>query len=125
VPIFSDDAVDHLTRYDWPGNVRELENVVEHVVVLGVSDVIRTENLPVHIRQAKSRVSAINLKLPDDGIDLEAVEKEILLQALEKNLWNQTRAARYLNISRKTLIYRMEKFALGAPEALTPDSNKS
>jgi two-component system NtrC family response regulator len=66
-------------------------------------------------------VSAIKLKLPDDGIDLEAVEKEILEQALEKNGWNQTRAARYLNISRKTLIYRMEKFALGAPELLTPD----
>jgi len=87
-----------------------------------VSEEIRSENLPAHIRQSKSRVSAINLKLPDDGIDLEAVEKEILEQALEKNGWNQTRAARYLNISRKTLIYRMEKFGLGTPEASTSES---
>ena len=124
VPSVTEETMDLLTRYDWPGNVRELENVVEHAVVLGVADEIRSENLPPHIRQANSRVSAINLKLPDDGIDLEAVEKEILEQALEKNGWNQTRSARYLNMSRKTLIYRMEKFALGAPESLTPDSTK-
>ena len=118
VPSVSDDAVELLTRYDWPGNVRELENVIEHAVVLGRSDVIRIEDLPAHIRQATSRVTSISLKLPDEGIDLEEVEKEILLQALEKNQWNQSRAARYLNLSRKTLIYRMEKFGLA--EAAEP-----
>ena len=122
VPSISEEATELLNRYDWPGNVRELENVVEHVVVLGASNEIHAEDLPAHIRQSKSRVSAINLKLPDDGIDLDAVEKEILLQALDKNSWNQTRAARYLNLSRKTLIYRMEKFALAAPDAAMPDS---
>lgn len=118
VPSVSDDALELLTRYDWPGNVRELENVIEHAVVLGPSDVIRIEDLPAHIRQATSRVTSISLKLPDEGIDLEEVEKEILLQALEKNQWNQSRAARYLNLSRKTLIYRMEKFGLA--EAAEP-----
>ena len=112
VPSLTDEALELLTRYDWPGNVRELENVIEHAVVLGRTDVIRTEDLPAHIQNAKSRVSSISLKLPDEGIDLEEVEKEILVQALEKHHWNQTRAARYLNISRKTLIYRMEKFDL-------------
>lgn len=114
--------MDLLTRYDWPGNVRELENLVEHAVVLGVSDEIHSENLPAQIRQTNSRVSAINLMLPDDGIDLEAVEKEILLQALQKNLWNQTRAARYLNLSRKTLIYRMEKFGLTESQEESPST---
>jgi two-component system NtrC family response regulator len=112
LPSMADEALDLLSRYEWPGNVRELENVIEHVVVLGRSDVIRPEDLPSQIRQARLRISAINLKLPDEGISLEEVEKEILVQALEKNQWNQTRAARYLNISRKTLIYRMEKFGL-------------
>lgn len=112
VPSFTDDALELLARYNWPGNVRELENVIEHAVVLGRSDVIRGEDLPPHIRQAKSRVTSISLKLPDEGIDLEEVEKEILVQALDKHQWNQTHAARYLNISRKTLIYRMEKFGL-------------
>jgi two-component system NtrC family response regulator len=103
--------------------VRELENVVEHAVVLGTSEVIRIEDLPAPIRQATSRVSSISLKLPDEGIDLEQVEKEILLQALEKCQWNQTKAARYLNISRKTLIYRMEKFSLATPASSTPHVN--
>jgi transcriptional regulator with PAS, ATPase and Fis domain len=115
-PSLTDEALELLSRYDWPGNVRELENVIERMVVLGRADVIRSEDLPAQIRQAKSRVSAINLTLPDQGISLEELEKEILIQALEKHQWNQTRAARYLNISRKTLIYRMEKFGLVAPQ---------
>ena len=76
---------------------------------------IRVENLPEEVRRAESRVASIGLKLPEEGIDLEEVEKEILLQALEKHAWNQTQAAKYLNISRKTLIYRMEKFFLVPP----------
>jgi two-component system NtrC family response regulator len=116
-PTIKEDALELLSRYDWPGNVRELENVVEHMVVLGSSDVIGIQDLPPQIRNAASRINSINLKLPDEGIDLEEIEKEILLQALERHQWNQTRAARYLNISRKTLIYRMEKFSLMPPES--------
>ena len=126
VPSVTDEALELLTRYEWPGNVRELENVIEHAVVLGRSDVIRTEDLPSHIRHAKSQISSIGLRLPDEGISLEEVEKEILVLALEKHHWNQTRAARYLNISRKTLIYRMEKFGLvpvqdGSAPPLSPE----
>ncbi len=126
IPTVTEDAADLLARYAWPGNVRELENVIERMVVLGQSGVIRSEELPSHIRHAKSRISAINLKLPDEGISLEEVEKEILVQALERHQWNQTRAARYLNLSRKTLIYRMEKFGLmpasdGAQSLVTED----
>ena len=108
----SDQATEDIVRYDWPGNVRQLENVMEHVAALATGEIIKPEDLPAEIRDNRPRVSAIQLKLPDDGIDLEQVEKEILLQALEKTGWNQTRAAHYLNISRKTLIYRMEKFRL-------------
>lgn len=125
VPSLADHAVELLTQYDWPGNVRELENVIEHAVVLGRSSTIGKEDLPSHIRQAKSRISAISLRLPDEGISLEEVEKEILLQALEKHQWNQTRAAKYLNISRKTLIYRMEKFGLVAVQGESPSTLSS
>ncbi len=111
----SDDALMALERYAWPGNVRQLENVIERLVVLARGEVIKAGDLPPEVRQAESRIAKIDLKLPDDGIDLEQVEKEILLQALEKNGGNQTRAVRYLNISRKTLIYRMEKFGLTPP----------
>ena len=111
----SDEALEVLARHNWPGNVRELENVVEHLVVLGEGDVVRPEHLPADIRQHRSRIANISLKLPEEGISLEDVEKEILLQALEKHDWHQTKAARYLSISRKTLIYRMEKYGLTPP----------
>ena len=52
------------------------------------------------------------LELPEEGISLEAVERELLVRALEKFNWNQTQAARFLDISRRTLIYRMEKHQL-------------
>ena len=112
----SDEALEALMGHNWPGNVRELENVVEHLVVLGKGDVIKPEHLPPEVRQTKSRVSNISLKLPEHGISLEEVEKEILLQALEKHHWNQTSAARFLDISRKTLIYRIEKYGLSTPK---------
>jgi two-component system NtrC family response regulator len=111
----SDAALEILSAYSWPGNVRQLENVIERVAVLSTADVIRAEDLPSDLHQAPNHIAAIGLKLPDEGINFEEVEKQILEQALEKNAWNQTRAAKYLNLSRKTLIYRMEKFGLVAP----------
>ena len=111
----TDEALEKLAQYNWPGNVRELQNVIERVSVLARTDKIGAEELPPEIRVASSRIANISLKLPEEGIDLEQVEKEILLQALERHSWNQSQAARYLNISRKTLIYRMEKFALLPP----------
>lgn len=52
------------------------------------------------------------MELPEQGISLEAVERELLVRALDKFNWNQTQAARYLDISRRTLIYRMDKHGL-------------
>ncbi len=119
----SDEAMEVMMRYDWPGNVRQLENQIERLVTLASSNVIAVEDLPGELRETGSRVSRIRLALPDDGIDLEEVEREILLQALEKNDWNQTRAAQYLNITRKTLIYRMEKFGLDRGEQVEPPAS--
>ena len=62
------------------------------------------------------------LQLPDDGIDLEEVEREILRQALDKHEGNQTRAAQYLNITRSALIYRMQKFGLQRTESPETES---
>ena len=58
-------------------------------------------------------MEAIQLDLPPHGISLEGIEKELILRALKKFNWNQTQAAKYLDISRRTLIYRMEKHAIG------------
>jgi len=113
----TEEALEKLAQYNWPGNVRELQNVIERASVLAKNDKIDADDLPLEIRSSSPRIANINLKLPEEGIDLEQIEKEILLQALERHCWNQSQAARYLNISRKTLIYRMEKFALLAPGA--------
>ena len=105
----------HFSGYSWPGNVRELENVLERLIVLTPGDEVRLADLPDFLRAERPVLEALHLALPPQGISLEAVEKELILRALVKFDWNQTQAARYLDISRRTLIYRMEKFALTAP----------
>ena len=102
----------YFTGYTWPGNVRELENIIERIVVLGRGDEITLNDLPDFLRRERPAVEALHLDLPPEGISLEAVEKELIMRALEKFNGNQTHAAQYLDISRKTLIYRMEKFGL-------------
>jgi DNA-binding NtrC family response regulator len=108
----SPSVVSNLSRYRWPGNIRQLENVVERLVVLAVGDDITESDLPDEFRTSPQQRDSFLLELPEDGISLEAVERELLVRALEKFNWNQTQAARYLDISRRTLIYRMEKHRL-------------
>jgi two-component system NtrC family response regulator len=105
-------AVTAMSRYTWPGNVRELENVIERMVVLSAGDEVGINDLPDEIRAEPGPRGPFSLELPDEGISLEAVERDLLLRALEKFNWNQSQAARYLDISRRTLMYRMEKFSL-------------
>jgi len=98
--------------YSWPGNIRELENVIERALVLDKDGTIGLDDLPDRLRTREHRVANLRMELPDEGISLEDVERELLLAALEKHNWNQTRAAVFLNITRSTLVYRMEKFGL-------------
>lgn len=102
----------YFTGYRWPGNIRELENVIERLVVLSRGDEITVNDLPDFLRRERATVEELHLDLPPQGISLEGVEKELILRALQKFNWNQTHAAQYLDISRKTLIYRMEKFGI-------------
>ncbi|MGO4211167.1 sigma-54-dependent transcriptional regulator [Terriglobus sp. 2YAB30_2] len=112
-------VLQHLIAYHWPGNVRQLENVMERLVVLSTSEVISTEDLPPELT-APPRPAPFWLDLPEQGISLEALERDLIRRALEKFNGNQTQAARYLDISRRTLIYRMEKHGL-APESATKE----
>lgn len=106
----------YFASHRWPGNVRELENVVERLVVLAPGNEITVEDLPDFLRRERPPLEAIQLELPPEGISLEAVERELVVRALEKFNWNQTKAAEYLDISRKVLIYRIEKFGLRKEE---------
>jgi DNA-binding NtrC family response regulator len=110
--VMSPALLPYFTRYRWPGNVRELENVVERMVVLARGDEITLEDLPEFLRRERAGVEALEIDLPPQGVSLEAIEKELIVKALERCGWNQTQAARYLDISRKTLIYRMERHGI-------------
>jgi two-component system, NtrC family, response regulator AtoC len=117
VRVLSDEAKDWMRGYAWPGNVRELRNQIERIVLLENEDVVR----PEHFRSedaARLRVAdspsgrTVRITLPPDGVPLEILEKEILREALSRSEGNVSRAARYLSISRQTLMYRMKKYGL-------------
>ncbi|MEO8098545.1 MAG: sigma-54 dependent transcriptional regulator [Acidobacteriota bacterium] len=99
-------------EYRWPGNIRELENVIERVTVLARGDEITLRDLPEFLQRGRPVVDTLQLDLPAKGISLEGIERELLVRALEKFNGNQTHAARYLDISRKALRYRMEKHGI-------------
>lgn len=101
-----------LNQYLWPGNVRELENVVERALVLDRDGAIGLDDLPESLRGAERRFGHARIELPDDGISLDAVERDLILAALDKHGGNQTRAAAYLDITRSALLYRMQKHGL-------------
>ncbi|MCC7499727.1 MAG: hypothetical protein IT160_19250, partial [Bryobacterales bacterium] len=109
--------------YRWPGNVRELENVIERIVVLARGNEITFGDLPDFLRRERPAVDMLQLELPAKGLSLESVEKELLIRALDKFHGNQTHAAKYLDISRKALIYRMEKYGI-RKRAEAPDEEE-
>jgi two-component system NtrC family response regulator len=102
----------YFTGYRWPGNIRELENLVERIVLLGHSDEVSLSNLPDVLRTVRNVIEVPRPAVENEGMGLEAVERELILQALRKFNWNQTQAARYLDISRKTLMYRIAKHGI-------------
>lgn len=114
-PAIDGKSMSLLQSYHWPGNVRELRNVIERLVLLGPRDIIHPEDLPPEIRYARARDNRppdCPFELPEGGVDLEAVERGLIIQALERTNSNQSAAARLLGITRYALRYRMEKFSL-------------
>jgi DNA-binding NtrC family response regulator len=101
--------------YAWPGNVRQLESAIERAILLCEGDEIQTEDLPVEIRQQNQPSGAFDFKLPPEGISFEEVEKSLIIQAMEQTNWNITRAAKMLDLSFRTLQYRLEKFGIKKP----------
>jgi DNA-binding NtrC family response regulator len=103
ISAISPEALDLLIRYDWPGNVRELQNAIERAMVVGKPPCIRVEDLPF---QLNSRP-----KLPEAD-SLAEVEKEHIINILDRTSWNITRAAEILKIDRVTLYNKIEKYGL-------------
>jgi len=119
----SDEAANLLLAYPWPGNIRELKNVFERIVLLEGGTVVLPEHMPFSSdRMEESSIgrkidSMLSQKLPEDGIDFDAViaelEKELILKASNQTSWNQSKTARLLNMKRDKLRYRMKNFNIG------------
>jgi DNA-binding NtrC family response regulator len=107
----SREALRTLEAYPWPGNVRELRNVLERILLLSDEDTIALSHLPAEM-QAVDVGGDRTFLLPMDGVDLDRVERQLILQALERSGGNKSQAARLLGISRDTLRYRLDKHGL-------------
>jgi DNA-binding NtrC family response regulator len=109
----SQDLLPLFTAFDWPGNVRQLQIVIERMVVLCPGDEITLSDLPdfLHPRVSHRRAEAEQFDLPE-GLTLDEFERELVKRALQKENWNQSRAARELGITRKTLLGRIAKYGL-------------
>ena len=105
------DAMARLKAYTWPGNVRELRNAVERAMLLAEGDELTLDHFPV---SAPLRLSD-RMELPASGVDLEDLERSLVVQALARSEWNQTRAAALLGLNRDQIRYRIEKFKLEKP----------
>lgn len=112
----SEEAENILISHQWRGNVRELRNVIERVLLTQNAQVLEAGHLlflEFHISEPfKSKSGRFPGRLPDEGIELEAVIKELIRQAMEKSGGNKAKAARLLGISKPTLLYRLQKFGL-------------
>ena len=108
------DAMNILTKYDWPGNVRELENCIERAVVVCNSERIMTRDLPEEIQESSSEKEEKYYIPPTkvEEMDLHRKEKELILEALRKTGWNKAKAAKLLNIHRRTIYNRIKKYSL-------------
>jgi DNA-binding NtrC family response regulator len=140
VSHIEDDAVEALMAYDWPGNVRELENVIERAVVLADGPALSREDLPVELRQRPTAQARRRLRVgaganvarartasawpspapaperdaPEEGWDaeVEAFERQRLLDALSEAQGNKSEAARLLAMPRSTFFSRLKKHGL-------------
>ena len=114
-------AMELLVRYPWPGNVRELENLVERLVILSEGDVVEVEDLPQRFRETGSLGGdAESIDFPESGFNLPQAlaefERRLILKALERSNWVKSRAAQLLNLNRTTLIEKMKKQQIAAPD---------
>jgi Nif-specific regulatory protein len=102
-------AIDMLMSYHWPGNVRELENCVERAVLLSNDDVIHGHHLPPTLQTAEASGTVHKGTLPDT---LDAVERELIVEALKNSRGNKAKAARTLGISERLMGLRVNKHGI-------------
>ena len=121
---FSPAAMRKLCSYAWPGNVRELENTVERAVVLGAGPDIGEDDVVFHGSDGGAGKADLVERLFATDLTLDELEREIIEMALERSGGNQSRAARLLGLTRRTLQYRVEKYKTGGDKPALPDEDE-
>ncbi|CDI49935.1 phosphoenolpyruvate hydrolase family protein [Clostridium tetani] len=111
-PKISPEVFDALMEYDWPGNVRELENAMERAIILCEKHLIRLNNLPMSIINNNKEFDESKHVTPIDikETTIRNMEREIIIEALEKYDWNRTKTSKSLGISRRTLYNKIKEF---------------
>ena len=108
-------AIKQLTEYSWPGNIRELENTIERAVLMADRDIISPEDLHLPCQMDIFQYDYSTIKIPPSGINLEEVEKGLILQALKLCDWVQKDASKLLLVSERVLNYKIKRFGITHP----------
>jgi Response regulator containing CheY-like receiver, AAA-type ATPase, and DNA-binding domains len=115
----SGDAMEMLNNYYWPGNVRELRNVIERAVILSVSDVITSEDLPLELRARRMPlIEDEEMEMGANG-SLDELRRKQILTVLEQTGWHQGRASEILGISPSTLYRQLKSYGLTRSRRIT------
>ncbi|OGP68220.1 MAG: hypothetical protein A2170_14530 [Deltaproteobacteria bacterium RBG_13_53_10] len=110
----SEEAEETILSHPWPGNIRELRNAVERIILLERGDAIIGRHLSFLTERSEQPEEAVGLKthIPAQGVILDDIEKQYILEALRMKKWNKIQAAKMLGISRSALLYRMGKYGI-------------
>ena len=113
----TEQATWRLVEQEWPGNIRQLRNVIERTALLCNKVQIDADDLQLgsHPGAERPHRPKYSVQLPEEGCNIEDIERQLLQQALERTAWNQTRAARLLGMSRDQIRYKMTKYRLKKP----------
>lgn len=126
--VLSPEVIDFFTSYYWPGNVRELENLLERLTILTPHDTIMLRDLPIGLRSTDHTATLKEDVLSGSRPLSEAVdefERELIVKALQRTGFNQTKAAALLGTSRRILKYRIEKLKINDPSESTEEAKLS
>jgi DNA-binding NtrC family response regulator len=104
-PEVSPEAMAKLMAYHWPGNVRQLENVIQRAFALGATEVLQVDDLPNEIIQSSGKHSR-----PEVNLNLKALEKRAIQQALQRTGGNKAEAAKLLGVNTTTVYRKMSKY---------------
>jgi DNA-binding NtrC family response regulator len=122
VKEISREAMEVLLDYPWPGNVRQLESAIERALLLCEGDHIMPKDLPQEVLARKmpersvERPRSERFEMPAEGINFENLERDLILQAMERAEWVIAKAAKMLGMSYRTLQYRLDKFGIKKPD---------